>query len=151
MDILAIVTTIGLTAGIILFIIGIRDSDAVFAFIGAAFLSAGAALGIALAAHQLAHGMVENLSNLSKEIENKEIVSIEMENRVTTYDNDSTDSIESITYIDDDGNKTKIDYSDLDLPDAHVKKSDDNKYHITIIEDESITVYIPENKGYTSK
>lgn len=147
---LTIIMTMGLTIGVIFFIIGIRNCDAVFAFIGAVFLSAGGALGIALAVHQLSHEMVEGLSKLSKEIENKEIVSIEMDDPVISYDNDTTDSIESITYIDD-GNKTKIDCSDLSLPSAHVKESDDSKYHITIIEDEDIIVYIPMDKGYTSK
>lgn len=154
---LTIIITMGLTIGIILFIIGIRDRDAVFAFIGAVFLSAGGALGIALAVHQLSHEMVEDLSKLSKELENREIVSIEMDDPVTTYNNDTTDSIETITYIDDDGNKTKIDCSDFNLPNAYVKESDDNKYHITIIKDKgfirnsNIVVYIPMDKGYTSK
>ncbi|MCR5144773.1 MAG: hypothetical protein K6B67_05635 [Lachnospiraceae bacterium] len=148
---LTIIMTMGLTIGVIFFIIGIRNRDAVFAFIGAVFLSAGGALGIALAVHQLSHGVVEDLSKLSKEIENKEIVSIEMEDPVITYNTDSTDSIETITYIDDNGDKTKIDCSDFNLPEAHVKESDDKKYHITIIEDGRITVYIPKNKEYTSK
>lgn len=64
----------------------------------------------------------------------------------------SSDSIiESITYINTDGIKTEIDCSDLTLPYAHVEESDDSKYHITIVEDKDITVYIPESKEYTSK
>lgn len=89
-----------------------------------------------------------DLLKLSKELENKEIVSIEMENDSLIF---STDSIETITYIDADGVKTEIDCSALTLPYAHVKESDDSKYHITIIEDKDIIVYIPVITEYTSK
>lgn len=86
----------------------------------------------------------DNLLKISKEIENKEIANVEM-------GVSDLGIIESVTYIDDDGDKAKIDCSDLDLPNAHVKESDDSKYHITIIEDEDFTVYIPVSKEYTSK
>lgn len=149
---LTIIMTMGLTIGVIFFIIGIRNRDAVFAFIGAVFLSAGGALGIALAVHQLSHGVVEDLSKLSKEIENKEIVSIEMNGLENSSNGSTYDSINSIVYIDDDGAKTKLDCSRYHLFDAKVEESADKKYHIAINKKTlRVTVYIPAGQSYTSK
>ena len=92
-------------------------------------------------------------SELSKEIENKEIVSIEMNGLENTSDGSTYDSINSIVYIDDDGIKTKLDCDNYHLLDAKIKESTDGKYHITINEKAiRATVYIPADQTtYTSK
>ncbi|MCR5144776.1 MAG: hypothetical protein K6B67_05650 [Lachnospiraceae bacterium] len=91
-------------------------------------------------------------SKLSKEIENKEIVSIEMNGLENSSNGSTYDSINSIVYIDDDGAKTKLDCSRYHLFDAKVEESADKKYHIAINKKTlRVTVYIPAGQSYTSK
>lgn len=146
-NVITTIIMIGLITGVILFVVGFWNKNEELSSVGAAFLVAFGIFGL------ISYDAIwseEALLKLSKEIENKEIVSIEMKSPVITYDNNHTDFIETITYIDDNGDKAKIDCNDLDnLPKAHIKESDDGKYHITI--DGNITVYIPEGKKYTSK
>ena len=92
-----------------------------------------------------------DMSELLKEIENKEIISIEMDDSGSVFHDSTHRYIDSIVYIDDDGIKTKIDCSNRILSPAEIEESTDKKYHITIIEDKDITVYMPESKEYTTK
>ena len=93
-----------------------------------------------------------NISKLSKEIENKEIISIELNGLENTSNGSTYGSINSIVYIDDDGAKTKLDCSRYHLFDAKIKESVDKKYHIAINEKAiKVTVYIPAGQSYTTK
>ena len=82
---------------------------------------------------------------------NKEIISIEMDDSGSVFHDSTHRYIDSIVYIDDDGIKTKIDCSNRILSPAEIEESTDKKYHITIIEDKDIIVYIPVITEYTSK
>ena len=92
-------------------------------------------------------------SKFSKEIENKEIVSIELNGLESTSNGSTYDFINSIIYIDDDGIKTKLDCDNYHLLGAKIKESTDKKYHIAINEKTlRVTVYIPADQAtYTSK
>lgn len=94
-----------------------------------------------------------NISKLSEEVKNKEIVSIELNGLENTSNGSTYDSINSIVYIDDDGAKTKLDCSRYYLFDAKVEESADKKYHIEINKKTlRVTVYIPAGQTtYTLK
>lgn len=92
-------------------------------------------------------------SKLSKKIENKEIISIEMNGLESTEQGTTYDYINSIVYIDDDGIKTKLDCDNYHLLEAKIKESADKKYHITINKKTlRATVYMPAGQTtYTTK
>lgn len=91
-------------------------------------------------------------SKLLKEIENREIISIEMNGLESTEQGTTYDYINTIVYIDDDGIKTKLDCDNYHLLEAKIKESADKKYHI-IINKKTLraTVYIPAGQSYTTK